>query len=75
MPYSDMIDLVSKLVGGWICWEWLAPYLVCAQHQLPCVIDGLISLTGLLIASQLKKRGLDYCSHHIVQQNQDISCF
>ena len=59
-PYSDMIDLVSK-VGGLDMLGMVGTYLACAQHQLPCVIDGLISLTGLLIASQLKKEVLDYC--------------
>ena len=59
-PYSDIIDLVSK-VGGLDMLGMVGTYLACAQYQLPCVIDGLISLTGLLIASQLKKEVLDYC--------------
>lgn len=59
-PFSDIIDLVSK-VGGLDMLGMVGTYLACAQYQLPCVIDGLISLTGLLIASQLKKEVLDYC--------------
>lgn len=58
-PYEDILDLVSRL-GGLDMLGMAGTHLACAQYQLPCVVDGLISLTGLLIASQLAGEVLDY---------------
>ncbi|HEL1643574.1 TPA: nicotinate-nucleotide--dimethylbenzimidazole phosphoribosyltransferase [Streptococcus suis] len=59
-PYKDVLDIVSK-VGGLDMLGMAGTYLACAHHQLPCVVDGLISITGLLIASKLNSHVLDYC--------------
>ncbi|HFI0106304.1 TPA: nicotinate-nucleotide--dimethylbenzimidazole phosphoribosyltransferase [Streptococcus suis] len=59
-PYSDVLDIAAK-VGGLDMLGMVGTYLACAHHQLPCVVDGLISITGLLIASQLNGHVLDYC--------------
>ena len=58
-PYGGILDVVSK-VGGLDMLGMAGTHLACAQYQLPCVVDGLISLTGLLIASQLAPAVLDY---------------
>ncbi|MGT2933976.1 nicotinate-nucleotide--dimethylbenzimidazole phosphoribosyltransferase [Streptococcus catagoni] len=58
-PFKDVLDIVAK-VGGLDMLGIAGTFLACAQAQLPCVVDGLISVTGLLIASQLCSHVLDY---------------
>ena len=58
-PYGDILDLTAKL-GGLDMLAMAGTHLACASYQLPCVVDGLISLTGLLIAHQLTPHVLDY---------------
>ena len=58
-PYGDILDLTAKL-GGLDMLAMAGTHLACARYQLPCVVDGLISLTGLLIAHQLTPHVLDY---------------
>lgn len=74
-PYADILDIVAK-VGGLDMLGMVGTYLACAQYQLPCVVDGLISITGLLIASQLCPHVLDYCfaSHVSTEPGYRIVC-
>lgn len=58
-PYADALDVASKL-GGLDMLGMVGTHLACAERGLPCVIDGLISATGLLIASRLTSTVLDY---------------
>lgn len=72
-PYNDILDIVSK-VGGLDMLGIAGTFLACAQYQLPCLVDGLISLTGLWIASQLSPHVLDYsfASHISTEPAYDI---
>lgn len=74
-PYQDVLDLVSK-VGGLDMLGIAGTYLACAQHQLPCAVDGLISITGLLIASRLCPHVLDFCfaSHKSAEPGYQAVC-
>ena len=58
-PFEDSLDIVSK-IGGYDILGMVGTHLACAQYQLPCVVDGLISATGLLVASQFSRLVLDY---------------
>lgn len=58
-PFEDILDLVAKL-GGLDILGMVGTHLACALHQLPCTVDGVISITGLLVASQLCPNVLDY---------------
>ncbi|MBF0777611.1 nicotinate-nucleotide--dimethylbenzimidazole phosphoribosyltransferase [Streptococcus cuniculi] len=59
-PYKDSFDVAIKL-GGLDLLGMVGTYLACAEYGLPCVIDGLISIAGLLIAERLAPAVLDYC--------------
>ncbi|NEW61878.1 nicotinate-nucleotide--dimethylbenzimidazole phosphoribosyltransferase [Granulicatella sp. zg-ZJ] len=59
-PYEDVLDIVSK-IGGLDMLGMVGTYLACAMYEKPCVIDGVISITGLLIASKIAPHVLDYC--------------
>ena len=74
-PYEDVIDIVSKL-GGLDMLGMVGTYLACAEYSLPCVIDGLISMTGLLIASRLTPKVLGYCfaSHQSTEPGYKMVC-
>lgn len=74
-PYHDVLDVVSKL-GGLDMLGMAGTYLACAQYQLPCVVDGLISIAGLLIASRLSPLVLDYCfaSHVSTEPGYALVC-
>lgn len=74
-PYKDVLDLVSK-VGGLDMLGMVGTYLACAQHRLPCVVDGLISITALLIACRLNNSVMDYCfaSHVSTEPGYKIVC-
>lgn len=74
-PYQDVIDTVAKL-GGLDMLGMVGTYLACAQHSLPCVVDGLISIAGLLIASRLTPIVLDYCfaSHVSTEPGYALVC-
>ncbi|MBP2621338.1 nicotinate-nucleotide--dimethylbenzimidazole phosphoribosyltransferase [Streptococcus panodentis] len=58
-PYGDILDIAAKL-GGLDMLGMAGTHLACARYRLPCVVDGLISLTGLLIASRLSPSVVDY---------------
>lgn len=74
-PYEDVLDLVAKL-GGLDILGMVGTYLACAHHQLPCVVDGLISITALLVASCLQEAVLDYCfaSHVSTEPGYQLVC-
>lgn len=74
-PYQDVLDVVAK-VGGLDMLGMAGTYLACAQHSLPCVVDGLISIAGLLIASRLTPVVLDYCfaSHVSTEPGYALVC-
>lgn len=74
-PYGDVLDVVCKL-GGLDMLGMVGTYLACAHYQKPCVIDGLISVTGALIASRLQPAVLDYCfaSHVSTEPGYLIVC-
>lgn len=59
-PYKDAFDVAIK-IGGLDLLGMVGTYLACAEYHLPCVIDGLISIAGLLIAERLAPSVLDYC--------------
>lgn len=68
VPFTDTLDIASK-IGGLDILGMVGTYLACANYRLPCVVDGLISITALLIASDLNKNVLDYCfASHISQE-------
>lgn len=56
---NDVLDIVSKL-GGLDMLGMVGTYLACAIYHKPFVVDGLISITGLLIATFLNHHVLDY---------------
>lgn len=74
-PYEDVLDVVAK-VGGLDLLGMVGTYLACANHQLPCVVDGVISITGLLIARHLAPCVVDYCfaSHSSTEPGYQIVC-
>lgn len=74
-PYHDVLDVVSK-IGGLDMLGMAGTYLACAEHGLPCVVDGLISIVGLLIASRLSPLVLDYCfaSHVSTEPGYALVC-
>ncbi|MGT2757582.1 nicotinate-nucleotide--dimethylbenzimidazole phosphoribosyltransferase [Streptococcus ovuberis] len=74
-PYEDVLDVVAK-VGGLDMLGMVGTYLACARHSYPCVVDGLISATGLLIASRLAPAVLDYAfaSHLSTEPGYAMIC-
>lgn len=74
-PYGDVLDIVSKL-GGLDMLGMVGTYIACAQYKKPCVIDGLISIAGALIASRLQPSILDYCfaSHVSTEPGYALVC-
>ncbi|MBF0779547.1 MULTISPECIES: nicotinate-nucleotide--dimethylbenzimidazole phosphoribosyltransferase [unclassified Granulicatella] len=58
-PYEDALDVARK-VGGLDILGMVGTYLACAKHQLPFVIDGVISIAALLVAHALNESVLDY---------------
>ncbi|WP_303974536.1 nicotinate-nucleotide--dimethylbenzimidazole phosphoribosyltransferase [Streptococcus merionis] len=74
-PYEDVLDVVAK-VGGLDLLGMVGTYLACAEYHLPCVVDGLISITGLLIASRLAPCVVDFCfaSHSSTEPGYQLVC-
>lgn len=74
-PYQDVLDVVAK-VGGLDMLGMVGTYLACAQYRKACVIDGLISITAVLIASKLCPHVLDYCftSHASTEPGYQLVC-
>lgn len=58
-PFSDILDLVSKLGGADIC-AMAGTYLACARHSVPFVLDGVISLAALAVSYEFSPDVLDY---------------
>ncbi|ADY57172.1 Nicotinate-nucleotide--dimethylbenzimidazole phosphoribosyltransferase [Syntrophobotulus glycolicus DSM 8271] len=56
---GDPLDVLSK-VGGYDIAGIAGVFLGCAYYRLPVVIDGLISITGALIASRLNPLSVQY---------------
>lgn len=52
---------LAATYGGLDILGMAGTYLACAQHSLPCVVDGVISVAALLLASRLQPWVLDYC--------------
>ena len=74
-PFEDVLDIVAK-VGGFDMLGMAGTHLACAEYKKPCVIDGLISITGALIASRLCPHILDYCftSHCSTEPGYQLVC-
>lgn len=67
-PFIDGIDLASK-VGGYDILGIAGTFIACAKHQVPCVVDGVISIAGLLIAKSIEPKVLDYAfASHISEE-------
>lgn len=58
-PFTDVLDVVAK-VGSLDILGMAGSFLACAQKKKVAVVDGLISITGLLVASRLQPTVLDY---------------
>lgn len=72
---GDALDLASELAGLDIL-GMVGTYLACAEAQLPCVLDGLISVAALLLASRLTPVVLDYvfASHYSTEPAYALAC-
>jgi nicotinate-nucleotide--dimethylbenzimidazole phosphoribosyltransferase len=56
---QDPIDVLSK-VGGFDIAAMAGVCLGCAYYKIPAVIDGVISITGALVASRLNPLAVQY---------------
>ncbi|MEI6601996.1 MAG: nicotinate-nucleotide--dimethylbenzimidazole phosphoribosyltransferase [Clostridia bacterium] len=58
-PYSDPIDVLSKL-GGFDIAGLAGCFIGAAVHRLPCVVDGYISAVAALVAVRICPQVRDY---------------
>lgn len=58
-PFKDGLDIARK-VGGYDILAIAGTFIACSKHQVPCVVDGVISMAGLLVALTFSKSILDY---------------
>ncbi|CAM3257695.1 nicotinate-nucleotide--dimethylbenzimidazole phosphoribosyltransferase [Vagococcus fessus] len=58
-PFKDGLDVAAK-VGGYDILAIAGTFIACAKHQVPCVIDGVISIAGLLVAQTIVPDICDY---------------
>jgi nicotinate-nucleotide--dimethylbenzimidazole phosphoribosyltransferase len=56
---EDPIDVLCK-VGGYDIAGIVGIFLGCAYYKIPVVIDGVISITGALVASRLNPLSIQY---------------
>lgn len=73
-PFSDGLDIASK-VGGYDILAISGTFLACAKHKIPCVIDGVISIAGLLVAESIAPNVIDYAfaSHISMEPGYQIA--
>ncbi|WEG74072.1 nicotinate-nucleotide--dimethylbenzimidazole phosphoribosyltransferase [Vagococcus intermedius] len=58
-PFKDGMDVARK-VGGYDILAIAGTFIACSKHQVPCVVDGVISMAGLLVALTFSEAVLDY---------------
>lgn len=58
-PYTDILDVLSKLAGGDIL-AMAGTYLKCAQMGIPFVTDGVIAMAALISAASFNQAVLHY---------------
>ena len=63
-PFRDGLDIASK-IGGYDILGIAGTFLACAKHKIPCVIDGVISMAGMLVAQTIEPKIIDiaFASH------------
>lgn len=63
-PFRDGIDIAAK-IGGYDILGIAGTFLACAKHKVPCVIDGVISMAGMLVAQTIEPKIIDiaFASH------------
>lgn len=73
-PFTDGLDIASK-VGGYDILAIAGTFLACAKNKVPCVIDGVISIAGLLIAKTIAPNVIDYAfaSHISMEPGYQIA--
>lgn len=73
-PFKDVIDVCAKL-SGYDILGMAGTYLSCAYFGFPFVLDGVISMAALLIASGINPKVLDYAfsSHSSVESGAKVT--
>ncbi len=58
-PFIDGLDIARK-IGGYDILGIAGTFLACAKNKIPCVIDGVISMAGLLVAQSIEPKIVSY---------------